>query len=177
MTGNNVALRAPEPADIDLLHRWENNRSLWYAGTTLAPYSRYQIEQYVLSEQHDIFAARQLRFMIDRLDNKQVQTVGTIDLFDFDPLHRRAGVGILISEAHRQSGMATEALQLLMEYAFQTLQLHQLYCHIATDNQPSMALFTSAGFSLSGTLKEWRLRELQWIDEHILQCINPHPHG
>ena len=176
MKGEKVRLRAPEPDDIELLLSWENDPQLWQLSDTTGPYSRYQIEQYVLSAAHDLYAARQLRLMIERIDVHPCQTVGAIDLFDFDPLHRRAGVGILISEHHRKEGLASETLRLIKEYAFNTLQLHQLYCHISTENEPSLKLFKAAGFIPCGTLKDWRLKENRWTDENILQCINPHFH-
>ncbi len=100
--------------------------------------------------------------------------VGLIDLFDFDPFHLRAGVGILIANnKHRQKGYATEALHLLTKYAFETLQLHQLYCNIGTNNPISIQLFKNAGFEEVGIKKGWNKTVDGWIDEVLLQAINP----
>ena len=96
--------------------------------------------------------------MIDFIPGNDTEniTVGAIDLFDFEPFHQRAGVGILIAnKEHREKGMATEALAILIGYAFKTLRLHQLYCSIATNNEPSINLFTKAGFILIGEKKDW----------------------
>jgi diamine N-acetyltransferase len=98
--------------------------------------------------------------------------VGTIDLFDFDPHNKRAGVGILIDEFSRRQGFASEALSLLTEYCFKTLNLHQVYCNIEQSNQESIGLFTKAGFTACGTKKEWLLREGKWTDELMFQLIN-----
>ena len=65
MIGPNLLLRAPEPSDIDIIFRWENDTTIWHLGNTLAPYSRFAIEQFVLNTDNDIFAAKQLRLMID----------------------------------------------------------------------------------------------------------------
>ena len=43
-----IRLRAPEPEDLELLYKWENDTSLWLAGNTRAPYSRFQLKQYIL---------------------------------------------------------------------------------------------------------------------------------
>jgi diamine N-acetyltransferase len=100
--------------------------------------------------------------------------VGLIDLFDFDPFHLRAGVGILIAnKKYRQKGFATEALQLLTRYAFETLQLHQLYCNIAANNSVSLQLFTNGGFTTVGVKKDWLKDVDGWVDELMLQAINP----
>ena len=173
MIGPNLLLRAPEPADIDIIFRWENDTSIWHLGNTLTPYSRFAIEQFVLNTDNDIFASKQLRLMIDcHSSGAKATTVGSIDLFDFDPYNQRAGIGILIDESSRRQGYAFEALNLLITYCFKTLNLHQLYCNIEKSNEESISLFTKAGFTACGIKKEWLLREGQWMDELIFQLIN-----
>ncbi len=172
MIGKSVALRAPELSDADHIYRWENDPDIWQVSNTITPFSRYLIEQYILSADQDIFAARQLRLMIDARAGSEWEPAGAIDLFDFDPMHLRAGVGILVSSAFRGQGLATEALVLLKAYAFNTLQLHQLFAHITIDNTPSLSLFRKCGFEICGTRKEWLRIQGEWKDEYILQCIN-----
>ena len=173
MIGPNLLLRAPEPADIDIIFRWENDTSIWHLGNTLTPYSRFAIEQFVLNTDNDIFASKQLRLMIDcHSAGAKATTVGSIDLFDFDPYNKRAGIGILIDESSRRQGYAFEALNLLISYCFKTLNLHQLYCNIEKSNEESISLFKKAGFTACGFKKEWLLREGQWMDELMFQLIN-----
>jgi len=173
MIGPNLLLRAPEPADIDIIFRWENDTRIWHLGNTLAPYSRFAIEQFVLNTDNDIFASKQLRLMIDwHLSGAAPATIGSIDLFDFDPFHKRAGIGILIDESYRRQGFAFEALNLLIDYCFKTLNIHLLYCNIEQDNEESIRLFTKAGFVACGVKKEWLFREGQWMDELMFQLIN-----
>ncbi len=60
---------------------------------------------------------------------------------------KRAGIGILIKdEKDRNKGIGTEALQLLINYCFIHLNLHQLYCNISEDNKASIKLFKKQGF-------------------------------
>jgi len=173
MKGNNLLLRAPEPADIDLIYRWENDLRIWHLGNTLTPYSRFAIEQFVLNTDNDIYAAKQLRLMIDCYSSPKGNiTIGSIDLFDFDPHHQRAGIGILIDEPYRNQGFATEALNLLTGYCFDILNLHQLYCNIEQSNEESFRLFAKAGFLPCGTKKEWLKQEGKWLDELMFQLIN-----
>lgn len=170
MIGTLISLRAPEPADIDALYAWENDVSVWHLSNTTAPYSKFAIEQYVLNTNQDIYAGRQLRLMIVPNDDPE-NPAGAIDLFDFDPLNRRAGVGILVIKDERGKGYAGEALNLLKDYCFNTLNLHQLYCHIAVDNEASIRLFSNAGFVVTGTRKEWTWSAKGWNDEIMLQLI------
>jgi diamine N-acetyltransferase len=108
--------------------------------------------------------------MIEQIRDKV--TVGTIDIFDFDPFHRRAGLGILVAdEEHRRKGYASMALTGLIEYCFNTLQLHQLYCNILANNHESMDLFMKLGFIQSGIKKEWIKTSDGYLDEHLFQLI------
>jgi diamine N-acetyltransferase len=174
LTGKNVMLRALEPDDVDLLYAWENDTTIWNVSNTLAPFSRFQIEEFVLNGQHDIFSTKQLRLMIDLVGSTLTEkSVGTIDLFDFDPVHFRAGVGVLIREQYRQRGYGLQAMNLLIHYAFGTLRLHQMYCNIAPDNLSSLGLFEQLGFARCGIKKDWVREGKGWQEEWMFQLISP----
>ncbi|MCF8304439.1 MAG: GNAT family N-acetyltransferase, partial [Bacteroidales bacterium] len=98
MTGTNLHLRAVEPSDVDLLYDWENNEKLWHISNTIEPFSRFAIEQYVMNADADIYAKKQLRLMIEL--KQPPQTIGHVDLFDFDPRNLRAGIGIMIMDEY-----------------------------------------------------------------------------
>jgi len=172
LTGPTLKLRAVEPADVDLLLEWENDTSIWNVSNTLTPFSRFEIEEYVLNAKRDIFSARQLRLMIDlQINNEATKTIGTIDLFDFDPVNLRAGVGIMIREEFREKGYAVEALEILIRYAFELLHLHQLYCNISRKNPVSIRIFENLGFIRCGEKREWLNTGDSWMDEIMFQLI------
>lgn len=100
-------------------------------------------------------------------------TLGTVDITDFVPLHSRGAVGIAVHSNYRQEGYASDALKLLCEYAFNFLFIKQLYAHIAVDNEPSLRLFNSCGFTQCGVLKEWLLTHEGYKDAVLVQCMNP----
>ena len=167
-----IDLRAPEPEDLELLYDWENNTSYWIISSTIVPFSKYTLKRYLENSHKTIYETGQLRLMIDHIPDGK--TIGTIDLFDFDPFHSRAGIGILIHDAEeRNKGYATEALKLLVKYSFETLQLHQLYCNIAAANLASIQLFQRLGFKIVGIKEQWLKMRNGWENELMLQLINP----
>ncbi|MEI6576139.1 MAG: GNAT family N-acetyltransferase [Bacteroidota bacterium] len=170
MKGTLVFLRALEPEDIDTLYNWENDTSLWPVSNTLSPFSRFTLEQYVMNAGQDIFATKQLRLMI--VEQHSGETVGTVDLFDFEPSHHRAGIGIMIKSDNRRQGLAGDALKLMLDYSFNTLDLHQLYCNISPNNEASLQLFKKQGFEIVGLKKQWLKRPSGWEDEYLLQKIH-----
>lgn len=173
MIGKKVALRAMEPADVDLLYNWENDLSVWQLSNTIAPFSRFVLEQYVMNADQDIYSSKQLRLMIvTNEENEKPRTIGSIDLFDFDPKNLRVGIGILIIKEEREKGYASEALELVIRYVFDTLCLHQIYCNIPVGNESSIKLFQKMGFKVAGQKKDWLIINKQWVVELLLQLIN-----
>ena len=165
-----IYLRAPEPGDLDLLYIWENDTSIWRISGILAPFSRSVLKMYLDNAAKDIFEMKQLRLIIQLKDKHH--PIGAIDLFDFDPHHHRAGVGILVADpSDRRKGYAREALETLMEYCFGILNLHQLYCNIAAGNGSSIALFKQAGFEEIGRKKEWIYTGEGYEDELFFQKL------
>lgn len=170
---NNILLRAPEPEDLELLYKWENDTSVWQAGNTLTPFSKFILRQFIENSHKDIYETKQQRFMIDLTDKKPPQTIGTIDLFDYDPFHERAGIGILIMNKElREKGYASEALRILINYSFQILGLHQLFANVDVENTTSLNLFKKNGFKIAGEKKEWNKTPDGRKDEYLLQLIN-----
>ncbi len=172
LKGINLFLRALEPEDLEFVHAIENDESIWNFSNTQTPYSRFLIRQYLENTHQDIYEAKQLRLAICK--NNSEEAIGLIDLFDFDPRNNRAGIGIVIKNSNnRGQGYGAESLELLINYSFKQLNLHQLYANIGTDNETSLKLFTTFGFQNCGVKKDWNLIDNTYQDEALFQLINP----
>jgi diamine N-acetyltransferase len=171
MQFKDIILRALEPEDLELLYEWENNDANWVISNTVSPFSKYTLKRYLENSHKSIYETGQLRLMIDLMPDKK--TIGTIDVFDFDPFHKRAGLGILIAdENYRRKGYGSMALTCLTEYCFKTLQLHQLYCNILDNNRISIDLFRKHGFIQAGIKKDWVKTSDGYLGEYMFQLIN-----
>lgn len=167
ISSENIRLRALEPTDVELLYNWENNPDVWRVSNTYAPISKFLLANYIKSNNADIWENKQLRLVIE---NEKQAAIGTVELFDFEPYHSRAGVGIIIFElSERAKGNAIEALELLIEYSRNTLGISQLYANIAESNIASLKLFEKLGFDICGRKKHWLRIANGWEDEYILQ--------
>ena len=167
-----ISLRAIEPEDLELLYEWENDTSYWILSNTVVPFSKYTLKLYLENSHKDIYETGQMRLIIDHIPDNV--SIGTIDIFDFDPFHKRAGLGILIArQDYRRKGYASMALKCVVDYCFKTLQLHQIYCNILANNCESMDLFKKIGFVQSGIKKDWIKTSDGYLDEYMFQTINP----
>lgn len=165
-----IYLRALEPEDLGLLYKWENDPELWCVGSATEPYSRYILKEYIAYGDKSIYEKKQLRLMVCCASTKN--TIGIIDLFDFDAFHLRAGVGILIDKGYQGKGYASEALSLLIDYSFQFLNINQLYAHVPSNNGVSRGLFVKNDFQYAGCLKNWLRSGDSFIDVEVYQLIS-----
>ncbi len=171
LKGEHIFLRALEPTDLDFLYQLENDEAVWEVSNTITPYSRFILKKYLDNSHKDIFEIKQLRLVICKL--KKDKAIGCIDFYDFDPKNKRVGLGIIIfSEKDKQKGFAYEATKLLCDYAFESLDVHQVYATITEDNKASIKLFEKAGFIKIGAKKDWIYSQGNYKDELNYQLIN-----
>lgn len=172
LKGEHIYLRALEPEDLDFIYTIENDEAIWEISTTQTPYSKFLIKQYLENAHKDIYEVKQLRLVICSQDK---EAIGLIDVFDFDPTHNRAGVGIVIADKKdRGKGYGAEALKLLMSYCQNHLHLHQLYANVSADNLNSIKLFENRGFLQVGVKKDWNLVGNKYKDELLYQFLYVH---
>jgi len=170
LKGDHIILRAIEPTDLDFLYQIENDELFWKASNTQKPFSKFLLHQYLENAKQDIYEAKQLRLLIE--EKKTTTSVGIIDLFDFDPKNKRAGIGIVINHQFQGKGFAEESLKLLQNYTFSHLNLHQLYANITEDNGKSITLFEKVGFQKIGIKKDWTFTNGQFKNEILYQLIH-----
>ena len=168
-TMKTIHLRAMEPADIDAIYRWENDPNIWVYSAVHQPFSRYTLEKFIEEQsQSDIYTERQLRLMAE---NTEGQSVGCIDIYDFDPYHKRAAIGVLTDNKMRGKGYGGMMLKEVESFAKEHIGIHQLYCTVCTCNTQSIKLFKSAGYNEAGVMKDWIFDNGSWVDALVLQKI------
>ena len=168
MGADKIYLRALELDDLEFLFEIENNRDFWEISYTILPFSKYYLEKYIKESNHDIFSEKQFRFVIS-IENQY--PVGLIDLFDFDPINHRAGIGIVINNTQRKKGYALKSVKLIEDYSRKNLQIHQLYVNVGIDNKISLDLFKKLGYVEIGIKRDWNYLDGQYIDEVLFQKI------
>ncbi len=168
LLGKNISLRPLETEDLDFLLSTENNESFWEISNTQTPYSRHILQKYIENAHQDIYEAKQYRFVICDVENI---AVGMIDLFDFNPQHKRVGIGILVLPNFQHKGYGKESLELVIDYAFNYLNVHQIFANITSDNFKSISLFEKFNFKRAGIKKDWIYSNSNYKNEILYQLI------
>ena len=171
LENEHIVLRALEPLDLDQIFAIENDTMNWEISETLVPFSRKILSDYINNAHLDLYEARQLRLAIASKENGDL--MGLVDLFNFEPRHHRAGVGIIILRPYRNQGVGLQSLKLFLSYAFAHLDLHQVYANIPTNNEKSIRLFEKLGFTHVGQQKDWLKSNGNYLSVELFQYLNP----
>lgn len=146
-------LRALEPFDADFMYEVENDAQAWRYSDTIAPLSRRILRDYALTYDADPFTAGQLRLIITEEGNSN--PVGIVDLYEISQRHQRAFIGIYICKDYRGKGYADETIDLIEDYAHNSLHLHQLGAKVEDSHKVAQNLFERRGYELKGNLDDW----------------------
>ena len=94
--------------------------------------------------------------------------IGNISLMEVDHLSRRATLGIFIGDAEQRGhGLGAEAIRLILEYGFETLNLHNIMLHVNASNAQAIACYIKVGFREFG-----RRRESTFIDGRFVDTVH-----
>ena len=165
---NEYILRALEPNDLDILYATENDKSLWKYSNTSSPFSKHSLKKFIENSHLDIIEHKQVRLV---LSDKNNLPFGFIDLFKYDMINKRAGVGIIIFEKYRSRGLGSISLDLIENYVKKYIPIHQLYANISSENIESIKLFEKHNYLKVGNKKDWIYYNNKYFDELLYQKI------
>ena len=77
-----------------------------------------------------------------------------------------------MEEGDRNRGLGTEALTLMIDYAFTILDLRQVYADVLAGNKASVHVFEKLGFNRVGTKKHWIYSNGEFKDEILFQKLS-----
>ena len=158
-----IALRAPEPEDLDLLYTIENDTDTWDICSAKVDYSKFTLKKYLATQPQDIASARELRLIIT--DAESNKAVGLIDLTNYSAINGSAEIGITILKEERKKGYGKSAVKEMERYAKNFLNLRMLYAHtLACNLSEGKNLFLACNYIPVATLPEWHYNNGKYVD-------------
>ncbi len=99
--------------------------------------------------------------------------IGSIGYHKIDLDHHRAEIGYMLQPAYWGQGITNEAIQAVIHFGFNNMQLHSMEAHINPENTASRNLLLKQGFVKEAYFKEnYRFKD-QFLDSEVLSLINP----
>lgn len=162
LQGKRVVLRPVRQEDADELAVLANDAEI--AARTLQiphPYGIEDAHRFLLSATLQMERGVAHIFAITRGANSR--PIGVIGLGEFQKLERRAEVGFWVGRPYWNQGFVTEALHLVVGFAFAGLKLHRVVGEVFAWNAASCRVFEKCGFRHEGTLRDHRYKQGAWI--------------
>jgi ribosomal-protein-alanine N-acetyltransferase len=176
MRGKHIYLRAFRPQDAAAKLKLEKDNREFFEKFSMTRYPDF----YTLMIQREIIdigneqreEGREESFGIFKNDDDTL--IGTITLFQIfrGPL-QSAFLGYALDKSHNNKGYTTEAVTLIVDYAFKKLQLHRIEAGVMPHNIPSIRVLEKAGFHKEGIAKSNVKINGRWEDHQVLAIINP----
>ena len=167
LEGEKVFLRAFESGDEYVIAQLENHPeprlTLLYALPT-SPQKQLEKSLKQLNDSNTI--------ILTICDKKTGNAVGQTGFFRIDWVGRMATFYIGISKRINQGkGFGKETVKLMIEYAFDILNLHRVQLHVATKNIAAIKAYKRAGFVIEGLLREAMYGQGEYHDFHLMGIL------
>ena len=170
LRGKKIALGPLSREDLNKLWRWINDKQVTqYLKAFPRVYSREAEMKWLeraleLSDKDIIFAILLL---------PQLEHIGNLGLHKIDMMNRNAELGIMMGEKKYWSqGYGTEAIILLLDYAFNILGLKEVYLRVYEFNKRAIKCYEKVGFKHVGRLRKHAFRGGRWWDVLIMDILD-----
>ncbi|MDB5264185.1 MAG: ribosomal-protein-amino-adic N-acetyltransferase [Adhaeribacter sp.] len=93
--------------------------------------------------------------------------IGACGYYNWQAAHRRAELGYWLLPDYWRQGLMRDALQTIIPYGLNALNLHRIEAYVETENQASGQLLRRLGFQHEGTLQESEIKHGRFISLDI----------
>lgn len=163
-----INLRELEFDDLKTINSWRNDKELIDSLGANFRYVNFETEKlwfdsYMKSRNNNI----RLAILDDDI------FIGMVNLLNINTMNRSAEFSIQIGNNQKQAkGIGTESTKLVLEHAFNNLNLNKVYLTVLTKNQRAIKLYDRCGFKIEGTLREEIYKNGKYQDMYIMSILN-----
>ncbi len=156
-----VRLRPLRYADREILANLANNKKIWNNVRDMFPHP------YTLAEADKFLdMVKQQEPVITFAIEYEFQFCGVIGIvLQKDVYRKSAEIGYWIGEPFWGKGIATKAVSLAANYAFDSLQLNRLFAGIFRGNEASKKVLEKCGFQPEGIGRKAVFKNNKFLDE------------
>ncbi len=173
ISGKRVRLRAAEKEDIPNFLRWINDEKVSENLPFRMPISRFEEEDWYESMMKRPTSEHVLVIEIKDHKNKGCYVpIGNCTLIHINWRNRSTEIGIMIGEkSFWDQGYGTETMQLVLEHAFNNLNLHRIWLRVFPENKRGIRVYEKAGFKYEGMYRQAEYKNGAYHDVHLMSIL------
>ena len=164
--GSLVVLRAVEQEDIKALRAWRNLPEVRRNLRAFKEISGTMQQKWYDSIGNNS-SDNHIYFAIDYNDC----LVGVCGLHYINWCIRSAEASVMIAPDFSGKGIATDAIKILVDYAFGECNLNKVFCEILSINTASLKVFERVGFKKDGVLRDNFFVDGKYFDSYLLSVL------
>jgi ribosomal-protein-alanine N-acetyltransferase len=157
--GSEVYLRRPRPDDYREFAALYRRSSSHFRGLVQPGFDRATFDKLLAEEHND---ATEFFLIIRKADDAIVGTIALSQIFR--RRFQNAYLGYLLGAGYTGNGYMTEAVRLMLRFAFRELKLHRIEANVQPDNEPSIAVLRRNGFKKEGFSEKYLKIGGRWRD-------------
>ena len=168
LEGEKVILNGIEESDLMCKYfNWFNDqKNDIYTSHALFPNNMKKMKEY-----YNLSLTNELLLLAITFKQDNIH-VGNVSLSKFDWINGHAEFSIIIGEqGYHGKGIATEATNLIVNYAFKRYNLHVIYLYVHAENKAALKVYNKIGFTLDGKFKDWFLKEEKYYDLLLMSLL------
>jgi ribosomal-protein-alanine N-acetyltransferase len=166
LTGNHICLRQLKRTDIPALECEANDQTISrFIPVIHFPYTAEHARRWVNRTWRLARNDSAYQFGIEQLSKKTI--IGMMGLKNINPFDRNGELEYWLGCSYRGRSYASEAMRLMLRFAFCDIHLHRVYAIVVDLNMPSIRLLERYGFA-----REAVWRDASWMDNswHDVYC-------
>ncbi|MGB8933949.1 MAG: GNAT family N-acetyltransferase [Candidatus Nitrosopolaris sp.] len=165
-----VRLRQLRYKDIQTMPRLVTVHVVRYLEHMPYPYGTEDARRFINKSRRNFRLKKELNFAIDLIDSGNL--VGVISLQKIDNVNKSGQMGYWIGKKYWNMGLATESINLLINYAFHVLRLHKVYANVLTTNRASIRVLEKNGLKKEGILRDSIYKYDKFFDVVLYYRLN-----
>ncbi|MEP0827818.1 MAG: GNAT family N-acetyltransferase [bacterium] len=163
LEGNNIYLRPVRPSDAESIYRYARHREI--SRYTYVPYPYRLEDSYAFLKSLRRWRKKGTSEVFGIIDKSSHRLLGLIGMHRIDRVNRRVEIGYWLGKEHWGKGFTSDAVRLVVRYAFKDMKLQKVVARVWHPNIASAKLLQKCGFKLEGRLRRQTFRNNRWYDE------------
>lgn len=162
--GNKINLRSLKRSDAYSIYKYAKDKAIGRYTLLPQPYRLKHAKGFIERTHKNLREKTYFEFGIELKETGEI--IGMMSLLHVDFPGKKAEVGYWLAKKYWGQGIAGEALNLALNFAYKNLKLNRIYAMVMSPNTGSIKLLEKCfGFELEGRLKNHCFRNNRFMDD------------